>query len=250
VTRAALRIVLVGCLVGCSRTVEVERTLTPADASKSGKLAPVSIERNDETIAVPEGSVVEGDHIVVAGAANIMETDENGRVISVRNAAGEWSDPGQTIALRKRDRIVVRGTLSPGDDAPGGGKVVMKRQSGALAFGIISFGAAYLSAVIGGGISNDDRPLLAPIVGPWANLVMRPACVIDPVVGINCVPDTFARFGSVVSGLFQGLGVVFIIAGIPSRAAIEDAPEEKPKPEKAHIRIVPLFGGLRMIGTF
>lgn len=248
--RASLLLVV---LAGCSTTVEIERTLSPADAAKSGKLAPVSIARGDENIAVPEGSVVEGNHIVVSGAANVMETDESGRVVSIRNSAGEWADPGETIALKKTDRIVVRGTLSLGDDVPGGGKVVMKRQTGALAFGILSFGLAYLSAAIGGAASNEDRPLLAPIVGPWANLVMRPPCVIDPTIGINCVPDTFARFGSVVSGLFQALGVVFIIAGSPAHAAVEDAPpdeNEKPKAEKASIHIVPLFGGLGIHGKF
>ncbi len=240
-------------VVGCSSTVEVERTLSAADAAKSGKLVPVSIARGDESIDVPEGSVVEGNHILVSGAANVMEMDENGRVVSVRNAAGEWTDPGETIALRKNDRIVVRGTLSPGDHVPGGGKVVMKRQTGALAFGILSFGLAYLGAAIGGAASNEDRPLLAPIVGPWANLVLRPACVIDPTIGPNCVPDTFARFGSVASGLFQALGVVFMIAGSPAHAAVEDPPpdeNEKPKAEKASIAIAPLFGGLGVSGKF
>jgi hypothetical protein len=238
-------------LAGCSNTLEVERTLSPADARTfQPKLQPVSIARGDDTIPVPKGSMVEGNHIVVSGAAKVMELDEDGRVVTVRNEAGEWTEPGETITLQRNDRIVVRGTLNVGDRAPGGGTVVMKRQSGALWFGALSFGAAYLGAFIGGAVSNDDRSLLAPVVGPWLNLVNRPACVVDPSIGPNCVPDTFARFGSVFSGIFQGLGLIFIVAGLPSHADIEDPPEKDEKKDKATFQIVPLPGGLGIVGRF
>lgn len=238
--------------MGCGNTLEVERTVTPAEARSTQKLAPVSIARGERSIPLPEGSFVEENHVVVSGAAKVMELDERGAVIAVRNAAGEWTDPGETIPLRKNDHIVVRGTLGIGDAVPGGGKVVLKRQTGALAFGLLSFGLAYIPALIGGAASNDDRPLVAPLAGPWANLVLRPACVVDPTVGANCIPDTMARFGSVMSGIFQALGVVFILAGTPSHATIEEPREddEKEKTDKASIELVPLPGGGALMGRF
>jgi hypothetical protein len=160
------------------------------------------------------------------------------------------------VTFHKNDRVVVRGTLRPGDTLPDGSKVVMKRQTGALVFGFLSFGLAYVPAVIGAAASSidGDRPLAIPLVGPWIMLTTRPACVIDPMIGPNCVPDTFARFGAVMSGLFQSLGVVFIVAGLPTHAALEEPPppdeQEKKKTEKASIQIVPMPGGLGVVGRF
>lgn len=258
-----MRLVLCSLLlVACSNTVEVERSVTPADARAAQKLTPVSIVRGEENIAIPVGAVVEETHIVVSGAANVMELDERGKIVSVKNAAGEWTDPGETISLRKNDKILVRGTLAVGDPVPGGGRVVMKRQSGALAFGIVAFGLAYLPALIAGAASNDDRPLMAPFGGPWANLVTRPACVVDPMVGANCIPDTMARFGSVMSGIFQALGLVFVIAGTPAHAAVEEPELEEEKKDKdrdndrdrdrdkASLQFVPLPNGGGLVGRF
>ena len=176
----------------------------------------------------------------------ILELDDFGNPIAEKRD-GEWVDPHH----QKIGQIVLRGTLKAGDELPDGSKVVMKRQSGALVFGIIAFGAAYLPAVIAAAASNidGDRPLAAPIVGPWIMLTTRPQCVVDPTIGPNCVPDTFARFGAVMSGIFQSLGVVFIIAGVPSHAVLEE-PTPEDKEEKASIRIVPLGNGVGIQGTF
>lgn len=254
---------LVGLLAcACSQTLEVERAVTPVEAARGGRLAPAAIVRGGETTPLPEGSVVVGQTVVTAGGAGVFEIDERARVVMARGEDGAWSEP-RTLALGKDDRVLLRGTLGVGDAVPGGGRVVSKRLGGAIVFGTISFAVAYAPAAIGAAVStiDADHLLAVPVVGPWLMLANRPACSIDPDIGANCVPDTFARFGAVMSGIFQALGVAFIVAGLPSRAAIEEPAAEEPvaeehekersdKREGAGARLVPWPGGVGVVGTF
>jgi hypothetical protein len=275
-----MRFLLPLALVSCATTIDVERTITPKEAEQS-KLPPVAIARGNETIPLPEGATIASGQVRLSrttmythklGDSDVIETDDEGSIIAVRTASGERiefkpktavspegsdyvkgelasSETGKTMALERNDRIVVKGTLSPGDEVPGGGLVVLRRSTGALVVGSFSFALAYIPAAIAGAVSNEDRALLAPIGGPWANLVTRPACTTPPSPEAGtapCIPDTLARFGSVMSGIFQSLGVVFLTIGIPAKAVIEE-PQQQEKPS---VSIVPLPGGIGLSGRF
>jgi hypothetical protein len=265
---------------GCGTTLELERTVTPKDAERS-HLSAVAIARGKELIRLPEGAVVRDRRVLMRGTNvyehklgpdDVIEVDEQGSILAVRTPTqriefkpktatspegadyvrGELAsnEEDKFIALEPRDRIVVRGALSVGDEVPGGGRVVMKRLTGALVFGSIAFSAAYLPAAIAGAAGSDaERVLVAPFGGPWAYLVTRPACVIDPVVGANCIPDTAARFGATMSGIFQSLGLIFIITGLPAHAAIAE-PEEPDEEKKPSVSLVPLPNGIGLGGRF
>lgn len=224
-------------LAGCSNTVDVERVVSPAEAPKYTQLEPVAIQRGDEQIPYTP-------------SPDVIELDESGHTIAVRSGT-DWTEPQGPMTFQKNDRIVLRGTLHPGDELPDGSKVVLKRQTGALVFGSLAFGLAYIPAAIGGVVSSvdGDHPLAVPLVGPWIMLTTRPACVVDPTVGANCVPDTMARFGAVMSGIFQSLGLVFVIAGLPAHAVLEEPPPPEEK-EKTSIQIVPMPNGVGVVGTF
>lgn len=270
---------LLAC-ASCASTVEVERAITPVEATKT-KLAPVAIVRGEEKIPIPEGARVAADRIRLSpsnvithelGPEDVLEMDDEGSIVAVRTPSGRiefkpktavspegasWvrgepasTEKEQTIPLERNDRILVRGSLAPGDDVPGGGHVITKRLTGALVFGSLSFGAAYVPAAIAGAAGgNAERALLAPIGGPWAYLVVRPACVPagSEVGAQNCIPDAGARFGAVMSGIFQALGITFLIAGVPSHAAIEDPEDEEAKP---NVSLIPLPGGMMFEGRF
>lgn len=274
--RAVALLSLFAPCLGCSSVVSVERVVAPEEAARA-TLPAVAIARGEERVALPEGASVAGDRVRLKrpdvyvhklAEGDVIVVDDEGAITAVQTTSeriefkpktavspdgsdvvrGELasSEQEKSIKLERGDKIVVRGDLKPGDAVPGGGHVVLQRQAGALVFGSIALAAAYLPAAIAGAAgSNAERALLAPIGGPWAYLVARPACVIDPNVGANCIPDTAARFGAVMSGLFQALGLTFLIVGAPAHAAIA----EDPPPESA-LSVVPMPNGAALRGAF
>lgn len=284
-------------LAGCSTTMEVTKVVTPRSAMtlRPTKLVPVAIARGDERVPLPDGAVVGPASVRAPGGGGFahdlapgdaMELDERGAVVGLRTADGAWTDfkPGavtlaegagtlrgassdgdaSTIPLQRGDRIVMRGTLEVGDELPGGARVVQKRGTGFLVFGVLSITFGYIPAIIGGAASKDesiDRPLFVPFVGPWIALANRLAnpCVPDPIIsGANCAGPSMANFGYVVSGITQGLGAIFVVVGLPSHAELvepePDDEEGKRRTAKPSWHVLPFGlpggGGLGIGGRF
>jgi hypothetical protein len=294
-------------LLGCAApSVEVTRTVTPAEAAKlrGSTLAPTRVLRGDTHADLPAGSFLEAgcakpevdadaaryagwcvrvppehDHVHTLAAGDVLETDEEGRIVAVRSASGARtafkagtavSPPGaafvkgdldqqeEKVPLEKGDAILVSGTFEPGDEVPGGGRVVEHRRLGFTIVGAALFLGGYLpAAVLGGASSSDwDKALLAPLVGPWIALGMRPtpspaSCDPDPTA---CVSDTASRAGYVVSGLVQAVGVMGILVGLPVTS--EYVPPEEARRRKVgpslHAAPVSLPGGAGLLlgGSF
>jgi hypothetical protein len=78
--------------------------------------------------------------------------------------------------------------------------------------GLITFGVAYLPAVIVAADSsnNVDHHLYVPVVGPWLDLANRPACGPG---SISCDNETTNKILIALSGVFQGLGVITTVMG-------------------------------------
>jgi hypothetical protein len=182
----------------------------------------------------------ERDRVRVLEHGDVIETDGEGRIVAVRSRDGARlafkagtavAPPGagyvkgdldqreEQVPLEKGDAVIVSGTFEPGSDVPGGGRVVEHRRIGFSIVGGALFLTGYLPAAIIGGASGaeHDKALLAPLVGPWIALGMRPspspsACDPDPTA---CITDTTSRAGYVVSGLLQAIGLVGIVVGLP-----------------------------------
>ena len=223
------RLALCGALTsvgaGCAGSVEVTRTFTPTAASRvdTDKLQPVAIVREGVRTPVPAGATVEADRMVLAGPRK------------------------RSTALRRTDGIEMRGMLASGESIPGGGRVESSRASGALIGGIVVFTLAYApTAYVGATSHGNDAILAVPIVGPWLDLVRRPACVppassiplpVDP-----CMVETATRAALVTSGALQGLGALLTAIGLPSSSRVVEGDRG--------VAIVPAPGGAALYGRF
>jgi hypothetical protein len=78
--------------------------------------------------------------------------------------------------------------------------------------GLVTFGLAYIPAVIVGAKSNQeaDRHLFVPVAGPWLNLANRPRCGPE---SLPCDTETTNKVLLGVDGIFQGIGVLTTLAG-------------------------------------
>jgi hypothetical protein len=79
--------------------------------------------------------------------------------------------------------------------------------------------------------------------------------VIGDVSGVNCLEPSLALFGFAVMGVTQGIGAIFLVAGLPSHAElVEPDPDEQKDKQRASVRLVPLTfangGGLGLSGRF
>jgi hypothetical protein len=213
---------IVPVLVACAGPVEVTRTFTPTAASRvdGDKLKAVAVVRDGERIPVPAGSRVDADQIVARD--------------------------GRTMALRRTDAVVMHGLIAPDESIPGGGRVESSRSTGALTAGVIMLTLGYVPTAYVGAVSSADRVLLAPVVGPWIDLVNRPACVppqtsvplpVDP-----CMVDKAARAALITSGALQGLAAALTLVGLPAQARIVDGDRG--------VAIVPTAGGASVLGRF
>ena len=100
-----------------------------------------------------------------------------------------------------------------------------------LAAGLAMFVGSYgTSVVVAAANSNSaDNNLFIPIAGPWLDLQNRPAC--GGPGAPSCSMEDGSRALLVVSGIFQGLGVLTIALGLvvpEKRHTVVSAKTEKP----------------------
>lgn len=78
--------------------------------------------------------------------------------------------------------------------------------------GLVTFGLSYIPAVIVASQSDQqaDHHLYVPVVGPWLDLVNRPACGPESV---QCDTETTNKVLIGVDGVFQGIGALTTIVG-------------------------------------
>lgn len=290
---------------GCAGEVQVREIVTPERARelRGSKFEPVAVLRDPKPrvplesqtrvpigrfaeieksrVVVPE---VQGEARVELGPRDVIEMDDDGRIVSVRKAGppetrvrfvpgsaysptgvpevrGRLEGGSRVIALGARDRILVEGAFEPGDRVPGIGTIETSRWTFALVTGIIVFPTSYLPAAIVGAGSNrqEDRWLLAPVVGPWIDLAERSECVppsvppgalpIDP-----CAEEKANKFAIVASGIGQGVGAVLLALGLPSHAELVRDREGAPLPAQPTWMLQPRMGqneqGLGIVGAF
>jgi hypothetical protein len=103
------------------------------------------------------------------------------------------------------------------------GEAYMGPNRALIATGLVTFGLAYVPAVIVAGSSTQsyDHHLYVPVVGPWLNLANRPQCGPET---IDCDTETTNKVLLGVDGVFQGIGVITTLAGFltpePARAVV------------------------------
>lgn len=282
--RSALLIVAsVLMLAGCSSTVEARRLLSPAEASeyRGTKLVPVAIVRGDEVADLPEGAVVSAAaHMVRVprpgsfryhiDAGETVETDPEGHIVAAHGAhvtrfvpgtvvrdgddlVGELEGHEEHVALEADDRIELKGTLSVGDDLPGGGRVESKSAGGAIAFGLVSLILSYGPSAFVAATSplKSDQWLYVPVAGPWIDFATRPHCTANMAIEYPvdpCLPESLARFGLIVSGILQSSGALLTLVGLPSSAEVRWGDHQT-----RSVRLGPSFGvanGVSVDGNF
>jgi hypothetical protein len=89
-----------------------------------------------------------------------------------------------------------------------------------LGTGVLVFGLAYVPAfaVAAGSTLKEDQFLYIPVVGPWIDLGVRPACGAR----LDCDLDSLNKALLVADGLFQDFGVLAIAGSflVPERGAV------------------------------
>jgi hypothetical protein len=221
---------------GCAGAVDVTRTFTPNAASRisTDAMHPVAIVRGEERIALPPGSRVEVDRVLVA--PRVVRGVER---------------PAHEIALEPTDGIEMRGKVEPGEVIPGGGRVESSRATGWLGAGLVVTALSYAPTLYVGLTSSDpyDKALQIPFAGPWMDFLSRPACVppnlpvalpVDP-----CMADKASRAAIVTSGAMQDLGALFVLVGLPASAHIVGDADHG-----VGLSVVPTSNGAKLIGTF
>ena len=81
-----------------------------------------------------------------------------------------------------------------------------------LLSGAVTFGLSYVPAVMTASESTlaIDKHLYVPVVGPWLDLANRPNCSLN----LSCNTETGSQALLVVDGIFQGLAVIQVLAGL------------------------------------
>jgi hypothetical protein len=122
-----------------------------------------------------------------------------------------------------------------------------------LGTGIVTFGVAYVPAVVVAGESSQsvDHHLYVPVVGPWLDLANRPGCGPG---SIACDTETTNKVLLATDGIFQGLGVISVVAAFLSpeheRAVVETGSTDKPTLHVSPAQIGAGGYGLRAFGQF
>jgi hypothetical protein len=105
-----------------------------------------------------------------------------------------------------------------------------------LTTGLVAFTGAYVPAVIVAAESDRsvDHHLYVPVVGPWLDLANRPGCGIG---SIGCDTETTNKLLIILSGVFQGVGVLGTVGAFifPEHAVVATASNDdsdKDKKEK------------------
>src|SRR5438445_13183025 len=85
--------------IGCAESVEVTRLYSPSDVARgaSGKLVPVAVVRGDSRTPLPPGAKIQAGSVVLDRGAglhvhklqpnDVIEPDEQGRIVAVRSAS-------------------------------------------------------------------------------------------------------------------------------------------------------------------
>jgi hypothetical protein len=111
--------------------------------------------------------------------------------------------------------------------------------------GIITFGLAYVPAVVIAGESSlpADHHLFVPVAGPWINIANRPRCGEG---NIACDTETTNKVLLVVDGVFQGLGVLTTLAGFvtPERVVTTTPVTGKAQGPTIHFAPTPMGSGV------
>jgi hypothetical protein len=245
---------------GCSSSLEVTRSFSPADAlaQQGGHLTLVGVERGKELVPVPSDARVEADrvvwpndpglHVHTLAPGDVIERDRGGLIVAVRSAGvepivtrfvpgtafcpdgtdvrGQLADAASVIPLHPGDRVRFRGTFESNEPIPGGGHVTTTRSTGILVGGIALLVLSYVPSVYVGATSTAkaDQNLMIPFGGPWVDLARRPRCTPKTgpdVVSIDpCLVDTLEKGALVAGGSVQALGAILITAGIPSSTQV------------------------------
>jgi hypothetical protein len=97
---------------------------------------------------------------------------------------------------------------APSQDAP---SRVVGPNMGLVGSGLVLLGGAYVPSVVVAAASHldADRALFVPVAGPWIDLAQRPGCAPNT----SCAAENGARVGIVVDGVFQGMGLLGVLAG-------------------------------------
>ncbi len=258
----ALAAMMALAAIGCGESVEVTRLYSPADVARgaAGKLQAVAVVRGDSRTPLPPGAKIQANSVVLDRGNglhvhklqpnDVIETDEQGRIVAVRSGAtppvvmrfvpgtatspdgsddvrGQLVEPTTSIPLAAGDKIEMHGTFDPDDKVPGGGRVETTRKTSMLVGGLILTGLAFLPTAYVGARSSraSDRVLLVPVAGPWIDFAGRDKCVaprgsenlpVDP-----CIGETANRVGIVVSGIVQGFGGLLTVIALPSRTYVD-----------------------------
>jgi hypothetical protein len=121
-----------------------------------------------------------------------------------------------------------------------------------LLSGAVTFGFSYVPAVMTASESTlaIDKHLYVPVVGPWLDLANRPNCSLN----LSCNTETGSQALLVVDGIFQGLAVIQVLAGLGA-VARDTATAVAKSDDQPAVRIRPAqFAaggyGLAAIGKF
>jgi hypothetical protein len=285
-------VLLAPILAACASNVDVTHAYSPSEAAalKAASVEPVAIVRDGERIAVPPGSRVEAGRIVVPGGVpgqyvhklgpnDVMEEDDQHRIIAVRTGSGKEikfvpgtaSSPADSdevrgqlegsgeaaspFTLREGDRVEMRGSFAPDAPVPGVGHVEAKSSEGLMVAGAVIFSLGYLPSAYFGIASHrsGDRVLLLPGLGPWLDFFTRPKCYppagsdqlpVDP-----CLDETASRVALIAGGVAQSFGALLFGLGLPGKSYLVHDQDRG-----VSVRVVPMTnahgGGAAAIGTF
>lgn len=282
--RAISSCAIVAASLGCSSSLPVTRAYAPTEAPalRGTKLTPVAVIHDGARTPIPPNAEISprevtwtpgGDYVHKLQPGDVIEADEDGTILAVKSASGveihfargtASSPPGtgyvrgrlsaekQRIALAPADRIEARGELEDGDEVPASGgapaaTVTEDRPLTLLVAGALAFAIGYGPALFIGISSPQsyDRPLLAPVVGPWIALAVRPSCEkpqgdlpVDP-----CTGETLAKVGIVAMGVSQAIGGLAIALSLPSQLVLVDGQGRK-------VALAPTPGGAALVGTW
>ena len=243
---------------------EARGTYTPGEASQILRDHPAHAwaVRGDARQDLGEGSRIEVDgdgfrvvaakgpgrsHIRKLADGDVVVMDEENHLVAIRSKTGaeERFAPGTaslppdsdevlvqeatdaaSLHLAATDKVEVQASYAPGDKVPGQGHVEEVRKIFPLVGGGLLAAVTYGPAVYVGASSSlsADRVLLLPVLGPWIDLIARPACTApagSAAVGVDpCTGETAVKVGLVASGLGQALSVVLIGLGLPAEAVL------------------------------
>jgi hypothetical protein len=273
--------VMLGC-AGCSSSLDVTRTFTPAEAvsQEGGRFAPVAVERGAGIVPVPSNAHVEADRVSwpndpgefvhELAPGDVIQKDEAGRIVAVRSLGpdpvvmrfvpgtasspvgveevrGRLADAATIIPLRSGDRVRMTGIFESDEHIPGGGRIKTTRSTGLLAAGITLLLLSYAPSAYVGATSTlkPDRDLLVPLAGPWLDIAERPKCV--PPAGSEALPVNPCIVETISKAVIVAAGAVEGLGAILIAAGIPSSTRvsyegDKIVAQAPTLKVLPSFG--------